>query len=60
LKPLIAAYQVSDKLGQPEIANDIEITINNRKQHHLISLFLKIIFSANSVNEIEVIPIALL
>jgi len=31
LKPFIAAYQVSAKLGQPEIANDIEITINNTK-----------------------------
>ena len=25
----MVAYQVSAKLGQPEIVNDIEITVNN-------------------------------
>ena len=28
-EPFMVAYQVSAKLGQPEIVNDIEITVNN-------------------------------
>jgi hypothetical protein len=30
-EPFIASYQVSAKLGQPEIVNDIETTNNNTK-----------------------------
>ena len=30
-EPFIASYQISAKLGQPEIVNDIEITNNNTK-----------------------------
>ena len=30
-EPFITSYQISAKLGQPEIVNDIEITTNNTK-----------------------------